>query len=45
MSHYKPYPEYKESGIEWIGKVPEHWNLIPIKRLTKLNTETPASHS
>jgi type I restriction enzyme S subunit len=25
MSHYKPYPVYKESGAEWIGKVPEHW--------------------
>jgi len=25
MSHYKPYPAYRDSGVEWIGKVPEHW--------------------
>ena len=23
MSHYKPYPAYKDSGVEWIGQVPE----------------------
>ncbi len=22
---YKAYPEYKDSGVEWLGKVPEHW--------------------
>lgn len=25
MSHYKPYPEYKDSRVEWLGQVPEHW--------------------
>ncbi len=25
MSHYKPYPSYKDSGVEWLGRVPEHW--------------------
>lgn len=23
MSHYKPYPAYRDSGVEWIGQVPE----------------------
>lgn len=23
----KQYPEYKDSGIEWIGQVPKHWEL------------------
>lgn len=31
MSHYKPYPAYKESGVEWLGKVPEHWSIVPLK--------------
>ena len=22
MNHYEPYPVYRESGVEWIGKVP-----------------------
>lgn len=30
MSHYKPYPAYRDSGVEWIGPVPEHWE---VKRL------------
>jgi len=21
----KPYPKYKDSGVEWIGAVPEGW--------------------
>lgn len=31
----KQYGKYKESGIEWLGNVPEHWKFIPIKRLFK----------
>lgn len=27
MSRYKPYPKYKDSGIEWLGEVPEHWEV------------------
>ena len=30
MSRYKPYPAYKDSGVEWLGKVPEGWE---VKRL------------
>lgn len=26
MSGFKPYPAYKDSGVEWLGEVPEHWN-------------------
>ncbi len=25
MSYYKPYPAYKDSGVEWLGRVPDHW--------------------
>ena len=24
-----PYPEYKDSGVMWLGKVPTHWAVIP----------------
>ncbi|HFG1073653.1 TPA: restriction endonuclease subunit S, partial [Klebsiella pneumoniae] len=30
MSQYKAYTSYKDSGVEWIGQVPEHWE---VKRL------------
>ncbi|WP_054033620.1 restriction endonuclease subunit S [Desulfatitalea tepidiphila] len=25
----KPYPEYKESGLPWIGSIPKHWDSLP----------------
>ncbi|MFC0666838.1 restriction endonuclease subunit S [Azotobacter chroococcum] len=37
MSQFKPYPAYKDSGVEWLGEVPEHWVLAPIKHLALLN--------
>ena len=27
-----PYPAYKDSGVPWLGKVPEHWEVMPVKR-------------
>lgn len=28
------YPEYKDSGVEWLGVVPAHWTVTPLKWLT-----------
>lgn len=39
MSRYKPYPAYKDSGVEWIGPVPEHWNTARIKRVAMLRAD------
>ena len=25
------YPKYKDSGVEWLGEVPEHWEVMPFK--------------
>lgn len=27
------YPEYKDSGVAWLGEVPEHWDITPLKYL------------
>ncbi len=27
---FKPYPTYKDSGVEWLGEIPAHWQ---VKRL------------
>lgn len=44
MSNYKPYRAYKDSGVEWIGQVPEHWEVAPLKRLAQVvNGATPES--
>ena len=34
------YDNYKDSGIEWIGEIPEHWSLKRLKYLVSLNDET-----
>ena len=39
-----PYPEMRDSGVEWLGEVPEHWNVRRLKALVEiLNGATPAS--
>lgn len=27
----KPYPAYKDSGLQWVGKIPAHWSVKRIK--------------
>ena len=28
---WAPYSKYKASGIEWLGEIPEHWEVAPIR--------------
>lgn len=37
MSHYKPYPAYKDSGVEWLGAVPEHWRVKKLRFSADIN--------
>ncbi len=34
---WKPYPAYKDSGVEWLGKVPEEWKVQKLKHIAKVN--------
>ncbi|WII62168.1 restriction endonuclease subunit S [Klebsiella pneumoniae] len=36
MAKYKAYPEYKDSGVEWLGEVPGEWDVINIKYLSQV---------
>jgi len=29
----RPYPEYKDSGLRWFGRIPAHWEIRASKRL------------
>lgn len=31
---YQAYPEYKDSGVEWLEEVPSDWDVIKIKHLS-----------
>ncbi|MCY3553383.1 MAG: restriction endonuclease subunit S [Candidatus Poribacteria bacterium] len=35
----KRYPEYKESGVKWIGEIPAHWKIEKIKHIATLVSE------
>jgi len=39
------YPAYKPSGVEWLGEVPEHWEVLPLKRRARLLTEKTDNRS
>ena len=32
MAKYQKYAEYKDSGVEWLGEIPIHWDLFALKR-------------
>lgn len=34
------YPKYKKSGVEWLGDVPEHWEVKRLKYQVSINDET-----
>ncbi|MDP2245705.1 restriction endonuclease subunit S [Pseudomonas sp.] len=38
MSHYKPYSAYKDSGVQWLGRVPEHWQVKRLKFIATVQT-------
>ncbi|ACB84383.1 restriction endonuclease subunit S [Natranaerobius thermophilus] len=35
MEKFKQYKKYKDSGIEWLGKVPSHWDINRMDAYTK----------
>ena len=39
MSRYQAYSEYRDSGVEWLGDVPSHWNTIRLKFVVGLRGE------
>ena len=44
MKRFKRYERYKDSGVEWIGEIPEHWNLSRFKNYIKLINEKVESN-
>lgn len=33
---YPAYPVYRESGIEWLGKIPDHWEVRRLKFVAEI---------
>ncbi len=41
---YKTYPDYKDSGVQWLGEVPAHWEIKPFKRLASIRNGADFKH-
>lgn len=35
MSQYKAYTAYRDSGVKWIGQIPEHWELMRLRHVAR----------
>ena len=38
---FRPYPEYTDSGIEWLGEIPAHWQSLALGHLTISRCDGP----
>lgn len=37
IADLKPYPAYKDSGVEWLGQVPEAWEVRRLNKCVEIN--------
>ena len=40
IADLKPYPAYKDSGVPWLGEVPEHWEVRRLGALVRERGDT-----
>lgn len=37
VRRYGPYPAYKETGVDWLGEIPEHWAVKRLRFTVSMN--------
>ena len=40
----QPYPAYKDSGVEWLGEVPEHWEMRRLANVAEMRVSNVDKH-
>ena len=40
-----PNVKMKDSGIEWLGEIPEHWEVSPLKHAVRINQDSLPEHT
>src|SRR5437660_7037139 len=43
LAQLRPYPAYTDSGVEWLGRIPTHWEVKRLRFSAELNP--PASET
>jgi len=41
----QPYPAYKPSGVEWLGEVPEHWEVRRLRNIAEMRVSNVDKHT
>lgn len=44
MSNLKRYPDYKDSGVPWLGDIPSHWEPKKLKHLARIKNGSDYKH-
>ncbi|MDH0451042.1 MULTISPECIES: restriction endonuclease subunit S [Shewanella] len=42
MGRYQAYPEYKDSGVKWVGEIPKDWEVKPLFSVASTNSSKNA---
>jgi type I restriction enzyme S subunit len=42
---WKAYPRYKPSGVEWLGQIPEHWDIRKLKHISSIQFSNVDKHT
>jgi type I restriction enzyme S subunit len=45
IQNLKPYPVMKDSGVSWLGSVPEHWELRRLRNLAEMRVSNVDKHT
>jgi len=41
----RPYPAYRDSGVEWIGQVPVHWDIQRLRNVVEMRVSNVDKHA
>ena len=45
IADLKPYPEYKKSGLPWLGQVPGHWDTRRLRHACEMSVSNVDTHT
>jgi type I restriction enzyme S subunit len=45
MVRLKPYPEYKDSGLSWLGRIPAHWEVQRTRHIVDMTVSNVDKHT
>ena len=43
-SNFKPYPNYKPFGVEWLGDIPAHWEIRRLRNVIDMRVSNVDKH-